>query len=166
MRCQGSGNVHCSGDTILRTDEGITVTASGVQAYGISTTDLLTPNPDATGAKGLRATTGGLAEVRLQRSESGSPASVALLLSNMGISWDGMTERPPVIETFSTQQGRVEIDANGQIVLKPLPAFTDINFYDYATKGRPAHRRITPTIFIFPALSRCAVLWIIPIARR
>ncbi len=159
MRCQGSGNVHCSGDTILRTDEGITVTASGVQAYGISTTDLLTPNPDATGAKGLRATTGGLAEVRLQRSESGSPASVALLLSNMGISWDGVTERPPVIETFSTQQGRVEIDANGQIVLKPLPAFTDINFYDYATKGAAGTQAHYANNIYFPRTEpvRCPV---------
>ena len=42
--CPGSG-ADCTGTTILRTDQGIGVTDFGVQVYGTSTNDLLTPNP-------------------------------------------------------------------------------------------------------------------------
>lgn len=91
-----------------------------------------------------------------RKRQPGQCGSAAL---NMGISWDGVTERPPVIETFSTQQGRVELDANGLIVLKPLPALTDINFYDYATKGAAGTQAHYANNIYFPRTEpvRCPV---------
>ncbi len=135
MTCKDTGNVQCSGESILRVANGIALTASGVQTYGISTNDLLTPNPDVTQAYGLRPASGGLAELRSRRDASGKLQSVALLLSNLGLSWDGKKERPLIIDTFSTVQGRAQLDSNGQITFGPLPPPTDVNFYDYGQKG-------------------------------
>ncbi len=125
----------CTGDLILHTDHGISVTASGVQVYGISTNDLLTPNPAPTLAHGLRPATGGIADVRISKAADGRLATVSLLLSKLGLSWDGKTERPLIIETFSPTQGRVQLDQAGLARLEPLPSFTDLNFFDFAKKG-------------------------------
>jgi hypothetical protein len=132
--CPGSG-ADCTGTTILRTDQGIGVTNFGVQVYGTSTNDLLTPNPAPQIAYGLLPATGGVADVRVSKATDGRLASVTLLLSNLGLSWDGKTERPRIIETFETRQGRVQLDANGLAVLAPLPAATDRSFFDFGTKG-------------------------------
>lgn len=132
--CPGSGT-ECTGATILRTDQGIGVTDFGVQAYGISTNDLLTPNPAPQQAYGLRPATGGQADLRVSKAADGRLASVTLLLSNLGLSWDGKTERPQIIETFETRQGRVQLDANGLAVLQPLPAATDLSFFDFGRRG-------------------------------
>ena len=157
MSCKGSGNIHCSGDRILKTDNGIALTASGVQTYGISTTDLETPIKDRTKAEGLRPATGGLAEVRVKRDAAGEFESVALLLSNMGLSWDGKNERPPVIETFSTQQGRVQLDKNGLITFEPLPPTSNTDFYDFETKGSAGTQENYANNIYFPRadLVRC-----------
>ena len=135
MSCKGSGNIQCSGDKILSIANGVALTASGVQAYAVSTNDLITPNPDATQAYGLKPASGGIAEVRVKRDTAGVIESVALLMSNMGLSWDGKNERPPVIETFSQNQGRAQLDNEGRITFGPLPPSSDQNFYDYASKG-------------------------------
>jgi len=132
--CPGSGT-ECTGATILRTDQGIGVTDFGVQVYGISTNDLLTPNPAPQQAYGLRPATGGQADLRVSKAADGRLASVTLLLSNLGLSWDGKTERPQIIETFETRQGRVQLDANGLAVLQPLPAATDLSFFDFGRRG-------------------------------
>ncbi len=157
MSCQGSENTQCSGGRILGSDNGVAVTASGVQVYAVSTSDLMTPNPDATQAVGLRPATGGKVEVRLKRSAAGLIDSVALLMSDMGLSWDGKNERPPVIETFSTLQGRVQLDSNGQIIFGPLPLTSDQNFYDYETKGAAGTQANYANNIYFPRIDpvRC-----------
>lgn len=137
MDCPASG-MECTGDTILHADNGISVTRSGVQVYGISTNDLLTPNPAPTLAYGLKPATGGIADVRISKTADGRLATVTLLLSKLGLSWDGKTERPLIIETFSPKQGRVQLDKNGLANLEALPSFTDLNFYDFAKKGASA----------------------------
>lgn len=134
MRCPGS-DVECTGNRVLRTDHGIMVTASGMQVYATSTNDLLSPNPAPRLAYGLRPATGGIADVRVSKAADGRLASVTLLLSGLGLSWDGTRERPPIIETFSPRQGRVEFDSEGLARLIALPPTTDLNFFDYGTKG-------------------------------
>lgn len=134
MVCPAS-DMACTGDRILQTDHGISVTASGVQVYAISTNDLLTPNPAPTLAYGLRPATGGIADVRISKAADGRLATVTLLLSKLGLSWDGQTERPMIIETFSPAQGRVQLDKTGLARLEALPPFTDLNFFDFAKKG-------------------------------
>lgn len=135
MNCVDGGTVECTGNTILQTDNGIAVTASSVQTYGVSTNDLAIPNPAPAQAYGLKPDSGGLAEVRIRRNDSGGVDSVALLLSKFGISWDGTRERPLTIETFETRMGRTVLDENGKISFITLPPSTDLNFYDYARKG-------------------------------
>ena len=135
MSCADGGAVECTGNTILRTDNGIAVTASSVQTYGVSTNDLVIPNPKPMQAYGLKPDTDGLAEVRIKRNNSGGVDSVALLLSKFGISWDGKQERPLVIETFATQMGRAVLDNEGKLSFIALPRSTDLDFYDYGKKG-------------------------------
>jgi hypothetical protein len=55
----------------LRTDNGIAVTTSGVQVYGVSTNDLLTPNPSPGTAYGLQLATGGMADLRVSKAADG-----------------------------------------------------------------------------------------------
>lgn len=136
--CNGTANLHCSGNRVLRTDHGISVTAYGVQSYGTSTNDLLNPNTEPGLAYGLAPGSGGLAEVRLQRDANGAAESLTLMLSGLGLSWDGKTERPPILESFANSQGRVQLDAKGNPVFVPLPDKSDLKFFDYATKGSAA----------------------------
>lgn len=135
MRCEDGPGVQCSGTAPLRTDNGIVLTASGVQAYGRSTSDLMTPNPTMTSAFGLAPASGGWAEIRLTKDASGSASAPALILRNLGLTWDGRNERPPIIETFRTSAGRIQLDANGRITSLPLPPSADLDFYDFARRG-------------------------------
>ncbi len=135
MACPEAGT-QCTGSTILRTDSGIAVTASSVQVYATSTNDLEAPNNSPAIAVGLQPATGGLADIRVKHDASGAVTSVALLLSQLGLSWDGKTERPPIIETFLTHQGRVQLDADGKISTVALPPSSDLNFFDFARKGK------------------------------
>ena len=134
VTCPAS-DMTCTGDSVVQTDHGISVTASGVQVYAISTNDVLSPNPAPTLAYGLRPATGGMADVRISKAADGRLATVTLLLSKLGLSWDGKTERPLIIETFSPTQGRVQLDKAGLAQLEALPSFTDLNFFDFARKG-------------------------------
>ncbi len=135
MNCPDTG-AQCTGSTIVRTDSGIAVTASGVQVYAISTNDLETPNTTPAVAFGLQPATGGIADIRVKRDANGLVNHVALVLNNLGLSWDGEHERPPIIETFLPQQGRVQLDANSKVTTAVLPPSSDLGFFDVARKGK------------------------------
>lgn len=149
MACPDSG-MQCSGDTILRIDNGIGLTASGVQTYATSTNDLMPDNPAPGSAWGLQPATGGIADLRISRDASGQTNGVTMLLSKFGISWDGKTERPLVIETFEKRQGRVQLDSRGIATFSALPPPTDLNFYDYAKKGAAATQSHYANNIYFP----------------
>lgn len=135
MSCVDGPGYQCSGGTAIRTENGITLTSSGVQAYGRSTSDLATPIVIKTSAFGLAPASGGLAEIRIAKDGSGNVTDQALLLKDLGLTWDGRTERPLIIETFRPTAGRVALDASGALIFGGLPASSDLGFYDYATKG-------------------------------
>jgi hypothetical protein len=130
-----AADMQCSGGAILRVDNGIGLTASGVQTYATSTNDLMPNNPAPGSAWGLMPASGGIAEVRVTRTPSGETTGVTLLLSKLGISWDGKTDRPQIIETFEKRQGRVQLDSKGLVTFSALPPASDLNFYDYWKKG-------------------------------
>ena len=135
MACPDAGT-QCTGSVILRTDSGIAVTASGVQVYATSTNDLATPNTTPAIAYGLKPAAGGLADIRVKHDASGAVTSVALVLSKLGLSWDGKHERPTIVETFLTHQGRVQLDADGKVTNAVLPPSSDLGFFDFARKGK------------------------------
>ena len=142
--------MQCSGGSIIRIDNGIAVTTSGVQTYAISTNDLLQPNPAPGSAYGLQPATGGLADLRVKRDTNGQTATVTLLLSRLGLSWDGINERPLIIETFEKNQGRVQLNSAGIATLSALPPPTNVNFYDYATLGTAATQANYANNIYFP----------------
>ena len=130
-----AADMQCSGSTILRVDNGIGLTAFGVQTYATSMNDLLPNNPTPGSAVGLLPASGGIADLRVTRTSSGNTTAVALLLSKLGISWDSKTDRPLIIETFEKRHGRVQLDSQGLVKLGTLPPPSDLNFYDYGKKG-------------------------------
>ena len=134
MSCPATG-MQCSGSTILRVDNGIGMTASGVQTYAISTNDLMPDNPAPGSAWGLMPASGGIADIRINRTAGGDTTGVTLLLSKLGISWDGKADRPLIIETFEKRRGRVQLDSKGLVTFSTLPPPSDLNFYDYWKKG-------------------------------
>ena len=91
-----------------------------------------------------------MADVRVHRDASGQTTAVTLLLSKLGISWDGKTERPLIIETFEKRQGRVQLDSRGVATFSALPPPTDLNFYDYAKKGAAATQSHYANNIYFP----------------
>jgi hypothetical protein len=130
MACVEGGGYQCSGDSIIRVENGIGLTSSGVQVYGKSTGDFIG------GANGLAAATGGIAELRIAKNhDTGVSSGPALLLDRVGISWNGRAERPRIIEIFNPTAGRTERGANGALVQIPLPDYNNLGFYDYATQG-------------------------------
>ncbi|HJV87610.1 MAG TPA: hypothetical protein VJ698_19230 [Noviherbaspirillum sp.] len=135
MSCIEGANTQCSGRSIIRIENGITLTSAGVQAYGKSTNDLAVPIANATAAYGLVPASGGLAEIRALKSSDGVVSNPVMLLSKLGISWDGKVERPPIIETFRATQGHMQVDASGAISAVTLPPSSDLAFYDVAGKG-------------------------------
>jgi hypothetical protein len=139
MSCADGPTYQCSGAGIISTDNGVALTGSGVQAYGKSTSDLANPIVEKTTAYGLALASGGIAEVRLSKDANGAVSRPALLLSNLGISWDGKHERPPIIEVFHAAQGRSRLNPNGSITADaPLPDSSDLGFFDFADKRADA----------------------------
>lgn len=71
-------------------------------------------------------------------------------MSDINISWDGRTDRPKILESFRTTQGRVAQNASGILTVSPVPAFTDIAFFNFtsagtaATKGNYANNTFFP----------------------
>lgn len=135
MSCVDGPTYQCSGSSIIRVDNGVTLTSSGVQVLGRSTSDLANPNPNKLAALGLALATGGLADVRIAKDANGVITAPALLLSNLGLTWDGKRERPLIIEGFRPTQGRTQLTANGAVASVPLPPSSDRNFFDLATRG-------------------------------
>jgi hypothetical protein len=138
MSCADGAGVQCSGNTILKSENGVALTSSGVQVSGKSTNDLAAKIENTGLAKGLVQTVGGTAEVRIVKRATTVAAAPTLLLDRVGISWDGVADRPQIIETFATAQGRVALDAAGRLIRGPLPDASEISFYDFAVKGRNA----------------------------
>jgi hypothetical protein len=139
MSCADGPTYQCSGGSIIISDNGVALTASSVQVYGKSTSDLANPIVEKTTAYGLAPASGGLAEVRLSKDANGTVSRPALLLSNLGISWDGKHERPPIIEAFHAAQGRSRLNPNSSITTDaPLPDSSDLGFFDFADKGAGA----------------------------
>lgn len=138
MSCVGGSAYQCSGTGIIRSDNGVALTRSGVQAYGKSTNDLVTPIENPTTAYGLTPASGGVAELRLAKDGSSFVSDPAMVLSNLGITWDGKAERPAIVETFKTTAGFVRLDSTGAITTGSLPASSNLGYYDYATKGPAA----------------------------
>lgn len=139
MSCADGAGFQCSGGGILRTDNDVAMSSSGVQVYGKSTSDLAANNTMKTSASGFMLENGtGVAEVRVAKDSRGTVTTAAVLLSNMGLSWDGRSERPPIIETFRTTQSRVQLNSSGALTFMALPAPSDLGFYDFATLGAGA----------------------------
>lgn len=142
MSCAEGAGWQCSGSTARDSQHGVVVTDSSVQVFARSTSDLADPIVDKTTPTGMQlfdpeAGQQPLADVRVQKSESTGLASrVSLLLSGLGINW-GTTERPQIIETFSTQQGRVTL-VNGVPTLSTLVPSSNTEFYNFVTLGRGA----------------------------
>lgn len=157
MSCADGTSYQCSGSTIIRTDNGVTLTSSGVQVYGKSTSDLASRIANNATASGFTLDSGGAAEMRLSKTATGAVSSAALLLSNLGISWDGKSERPQIIETFSPTAGRVQLASSGAITPVPLPDSSSLTFFDFATQGSAATQANYANNRYFPrnAPSRC-----------
>ncbi|MGV3741955.1 MAG: hypothetical protein ACO1NO_06575 [Burkholderiaceae bacterium] len=151
LPCINNATNQCSGSN-PRTENSVTMTDSGVQVYGLSTSDRVTPPTleerirAALVTWGIMPSTpqsGGLAEVRLQKDGSGKITRAGLLLSDIEASWDGTTNRPPIYEIFTNEdgyptQGRVSLapnDPNRSLRLGPLPPSTNLQFYDWADRG-------------------------------
>lgn len=136
MSCPDGDGWQCSGSTVLRVDNGIRMTRSGVQAAGKSTNDLEPVIALPGRAIGMMTMDAGTAEVRVRKDAGGAVSTPALLLSNFDISWDSVTDRPIIIETFMTARGRVELMNNGALTFRSLPPPTDTAWWDAGTKGR------------------------------
>lgn len=135
MSCADVGTYECSGGEILLAEPyGVAVTNSGVFAYGRSTN-----NPTATTASGFELVTGATTEIRIGKSAAGDVNRAIMVLRNLGLSWDGTKERPPIIEAFDSTSGVTRLDSSGAVVIDPsLPGPNDFTYYDFATAGRDA----------------------------
>ncbi|GAB3549414.1 hypothetical protein GCM10027343_31110 [Noviherbaspirillum agri] len=154
MSCVDGAEYQCSGGTVLKTDNGVMLTRSGVQVFGISTSDLtldtaVPPAPagtDVTNPRGFAipsaatAQVNGVAEVRVAKNATNEVTRVGLLLNDFGLKWDGTTTRPLIIETFATEPGRVVLNPDTRaLVVEPLRAGTDVTFYDRRTQANYAN---------------------------
>ncbi|KRB79115.1 hypothetical protein [Noviherbaspirillum sp. Root189] len=149
---------------MLARENGIILTNSGVQAYGTSTSDLANPIVIKTGAFGFALPTSeaanGVAEVRVAKDPTtGKISSRALILRNLGLTWDSVKDRPPILETFNPTAGITRLDEAGRIVVSgALPSPSDLSYYDFGTKGPLGTQANYANNRYFPrsAPSRCA----------
>lgn len=158
MTCVDGADFQCSGGTVLQRDNGVSLSDSGVAVFGTSTNDLSGTPANAATAFGLAPTTRGVAEIRVQKDPAtGQVVSAALLLDDLGLSWDGTTERPRIVDVFRDSQGRTTLDADGKLVSSALPPSSDLSFYNYATLGAGATQANYANNSYFPRTepSRC-----------
>jgi len=158
MTCPGGASVQCSGDTIIRTENGIALTSSGVQAYGRSTSDLANPIIVKTSASGFAPASGGVAEIRVSKDANATPSAPVVILRDLGLSWDNRVDRPTIVETFNTTQGRTGLAADGSVSSSALPPVTDLSYYNWATLGPAGTQLNYANNRYFPRAepSRCA----------
>jgi hypothetical protein len=146
MSCPDGAGYQCSGSDIIKVENGITLTSSGVETYGKATSDLT--NPPAANASGFAvvqdANNKGIADIRVKKDASGAISSPAVILKNLGLFWDGTTERPPIIETFNTAQGRTVMNANGTLSNVALPTFDYNTTTGTGTQANYANNRYFP----------------------
>lgn len=137
MHCFEGSGVQCSGETVLQTAGGVVLTNSGVQVIARSTSDELPTNPSATTPTGMRLFDEGTADIRLGKSSAGQANAISVLLRDLAVRWgaDSGAQRPTIIETFSTTQGRFRINDAGVVERVALPPSSDTQFYDFATRG-------------------------------
>ena len=130
---------------------------SGVQVYGRSASDLLTPNPNLSSATGLALASGGSAELRVRKDDNGSISMTAMVLRDLGISWNGSLERPIIVETMQPTAGRVQLDGAGALLVGGLPPSSNLDFYDFATRSAAATQSDYANNHYFPRVtpSRC-----------
>ncbi len=130
----------CSGDAETGRIGTLRLTASGIQVAAASTNDLLaTPRhrgAEAQIAYGLAPFEKGLAGLRVARAPDGAVTAVNLLLSGLGLSWDGARERPSIVETFGLARGRIQANASGMATLATLPAASDNAFWNISPANR------------------------------
>lgn len=123
----------CSGDTESGRIGALKLTASGIQVSAASTNDLLaTPGQRGTDAQlayGLTPLEQGLAELRVTRAADDTVSAVNLRLAGFGLSWDGVHERPAILDTFGLARGRIQ-PGTGMATLAALPAASDTAFWN------------------------------------
>jgi len=167
MSCVDGAGYQCSGGTVIKTDNGVLLTRSGVQVFGISTSDIPLDtadpaNPPAGVSSSVPSGFGlpsvsptpvnGVAEVRIAKDATTKAVTrVGLLLDDYGLSWNGTAKRPQIVEAFLTTRGRVELDPTSKaLVVKDLPPGTNTQFYDFSrvtrtgTQGNYANNAYTP----------------------
>lgn len=147
MSCPEGDGYQCSGGDIIKVDNGIALTRSGVEAYGKATSDLT--NPPAAGASGFMAAQGandkGVAEIRIKKDADGVISSPAVILKNLGLFWDGKTERPTIIETFNTTPGHTVMKADGTLSNETAFPTFDFNLATHTgTQANYANNRYFP----------------------
>lgn len=121
MSCADGGDYECSGDTVLRTDNGVRLTSSGVFVYGKSTTDSGATPTDANGLDPVVPDTTAIADIRIRKLASGVVDKAAMILNQLDVFWDGTTERPRIIEAFEPSTGVTELVGGTVVTSTPLP---------------------------------------------
>lgn len=148
MSCPEGDGYQCSGGDIIKVDNGIALTRSGVETYGKATSDYQTATPAAS-ASGFMAAQGaddkGVAEIRIKKGTDGAISSSAVILKNLGLSWDGTTERPAIIETFNTTLGRTVMKSDGTLSNETtFPTFDYNSTTHTGTQASYANNRYFP----------------------
>jgi hypothetical protein len=141
MNCPEGAGFQCAGTSIIRNDNGVALLSSGVQVYGRSTNDLANPIATPATATGFTTVTAptGVADIRVTKDPNSTLVTNAMVLNNFGISWDNKAERPVIVETFRTAQGRAGLTATGALTsTNTLPPGTDLGFYNFANLGTGA----------------------------
>lgn len=147
MSCVDGAQFDCSGGTVLKTDNGVMLTRSGVQVFGLSASDLSGTPADPTTLSNPRGFVlpsaapdiNGFAEIRIAKDDANAITQVGLLLNDFGLSWDGTTTRPPIIETFAASRSRAELDSANKLVVATLPLGTETSFFDRTTQRNYAN---------------------------
>jgi hypothetical protein len=120
-----SGVSACSGEALGVSVGTIQLSKNGLQTIGFSTSDLLPTNSNTAEAFGLMPTNEGYAELRVLHDADANISAVDLLLSQLKLLWDGRTERPRIIESFSLKRGRVQLGEQGMSTLLALSPQVD-----------------------------------------
>ena len=158
MACVDGANFQCSGDKLIRTDNSVGLTSSGVQVFGRSTNDLVTPNPSpgtATGFELSPANLPGIAEIRLRKGENGAVSRVALILDKFGLQWKEGEERPKIVETFPSTQGRIVLSSNGELPAAPSALLSSLFDYNAAARTGTKANYANNSYFPRSTPSRC-----------